>query len=95
MRRLRNLYLVAGSFRALGSGLCRPLVETLDDRDGRVEAFLAGAESVEEIAQLRTIVAVKDDSVLVLGSTAPRRAFIVQEPRLVAALLEYLGNLPH
>ena len=75
--------------------LCRPLVETLDEQDGRAEAFLADAESVEEIAQLSTIVAVKDDSVLVLGSNAPRRAFIVREPRLVAALLEYLGNLPH
>lgn len=75
--------------------LCRPLVQRIPADDARAYAdrFLSSANRMASFDAIGAIVAIRGGEALVVGANDSSVALLVEEPRLVDALSEYLQTM--
>ena len=80
--------------------LCRPLMEIVCPGDGAelaalLRTFAGASDKLSAAFPEHAAVCVREgDGALVVRDEPPSVAFIIKEPRMVAAVEEYLRNLP-
>ena len=80
---------------------CKPLMRTMKALEKtKLEELLSSFEEVPGDARIIRVdaasaaVCLKQSAALVLGLKNPYSAFVINEPRMIAAMTEYIDNLP-